>query len=74
MCVQGAKYLIGFAVCVAAGLLFFVVMPIVGLIFCCCRCCCGKCGGRQKKHDPKHAGCKRKSYCTVLLLLNTVAL
>ncbi|PVD34827.1 hypothetical protein C0Q70_06106 [Pomacea canaliculata] len=71
---KGAKYLIGFAVCVAAGLLFFVVMPIVGLIFCCCRCCCGKCGGRQKKHDPKHAGCKRKSYCTVLLLLNTVAL
>ncbi|KAK7507835.1 hypothetical protein BaRGS_00000800, partial [Batillaria attramentaria] len=68
-----ATYLIGFCVCAAIGILFFIVMPFVGLIFCCCRCA-GKCGGRHKPHDPKRAGCKRKTYCTVLLVLNTVTL
>ncbi|XP_070187748.1 prominin-1-like isoform X2 [Littorina saxatilis] len=68
-----ATYLIGFVVCAAVGVLFFIVMPILGIIFCCCRCC-GKCGGRHKPDDPKRAGCKRKTYCTVLLLLNTVTL
>ncbi|XP_076445550.1 prominin-1-A-like isoform X2 [Babylonia areolata] len=67
------KYLVGFVVCAAVGVLFFIAMPITGCIFCCCRCC-GKCGGRTKQHDPKHAGCKRTSYCTLVLLLNTVTL
>ncbi|RUS82080.1 hypothetical protein EGW08_010157, partial [Elysia chlorotica] len=48
-------------------------MPLVGLIFCCCRLC-GKCGGRHKEYESRHSTCKRRSYCTVLLVLNTVML
>ncbi|KAL8565107.1 hypothetical protein ACOMHN_005310 [Nucella lapillus] len=67
------KYLVGFLVCAGVGLLFFIVMPIVGLFFCCCRCC-GKCGARPKPQDTKYSRCKRISFCTVLVVLNTVAL
>ncbi|XP_076458090.1 prominin-1-A-like [Babylonia areolata] len=70
---EWAKYLVGFVVCAVVGVLFFIVMPITGLVFCCCRCC-GKCGARPKPQDPKHARCKRNTYCTLLLILNTVAL
>ncbi|XP_067672731.1 prominin-1-like isoform X2 [Haliotis asinina] len=66
-------YLVGFAVCLAVGILFCIIMPIVGCCFCCCRCC-GKCGGRKKEKDPKRAKCKRVSYCTILLIINTVML
>ncbi|XP_035825566.1 prominin-1-A isoform X1 [Aplysia californica] len=68
-----ADYLKGFAVCVALGLVYLVFMPLVGLIFCCCRMC-GKCGARRKTKESKRGKCKRRSYCTVLLILNTVTL
>eukprot|EP00058_Branchiostoma_floridae_P023413 XP_002608903.1 hypothetical protein BRAFLDRAFT_85538 [Branchiostoma floridae] len=32
------------------SLLLGLLLPITGLIFCCCRCCCGRCGGRRM--DP----------------------
>ncbi|XP_041364897.1 prominin-1-like isoform X2 [Gigantopelta aegis] len=63
----------GYAACIVAGLLFFIIMPIFGLFFCCCRCC-GKCGGGKKTMDPKHAKCKRISFCAVLLIFNTIML
>ncbi|NWS71638.1 PROM1 protein, partial [Crotophaga sulcirostris] len=31
-------YELGFLVCVAIGLLFIILMPLVGCCFCCCRC------------------------------------
>ncbi|NXP55861.1 PRM1A protein, partial [Heliornis fulica] len=31
-------YLLGFLVCIAIGLLFIILMPLVGCCFCCCRC------------------------------------
>ncbi|XP_059156501.1 prominin-1-A-like isoform X2 [Physella acuta] len=68
------KYWIGYSVCVAIGIVFIVVMPIIGLIFCCCRCCCGRCGAKKKKTESKRGRCKRRAYCTVLLIFNTVAL
>ncbi|GFR99686.1 prominin-1, partial [Elysia marginata] len=70
---QWAEYLIGYAVCAGLGLLFIVVMPLTGLIFCCCRLC-GKCGAKHKDYESHRAACKRGSYCTVLLILNTVML
>ncbi|NWZ22411.1 PRM1A protein, partial [Asarcornis scutulata] len=31
-------YELGFLVCAAIGLLFIVLVPLVGCCFCCCRC------------------------------------
>ncbi|NXU59254.1 PROM1 protein, partial [Turnix velox] len=31
-------YELGFLVCVAIGLLFTILVPLVGCCFCCCRC------------------------------------
>ncbi|NXI41844.1 PROM1 protein, partial [Galbula dea] len=31
-------YELGFLVCTAIGLLFIILMPLVGCCFCCCRC------------------------------------
>nr|XP_009942235.1 PREDICTED: prominin-1-A-like [Opisthocomus hoazin] len=47
-------YELGFLVCMAIGLLFIILVPLVGCCFCCCRCC-GNCGGRlyQKQGRPK---------------------
>ncbi|KAK0043418.1 prominin-1-A-like isoform X2, partial [Biomphalaria pfeifferi] len=67
------KNYIGFSVCIAIGIVFVVIMPLTGLIFCCCRCC-GRCGGKSKLHETKNGRCKRRCYCTVLVILNTVAL
>ncbi|ESP03882.1 hypothetical protein LOTGIDRAFT_156479 [Lottia gigantea] len=68
-----SSYFLGYTLCLAVGVLFAIIMPIVGCCFCCCRCC-GRCGGKRKLHDPKRAKCKRTSYCTVLLIINTVCL
>lgn len=53
---------------IIVGLVFAIVMPIAGLLFCCCRCG-GKCGARtklEKQSDP----CKR---ITIAILLSAVA-
>lgn len=45
-------YGIGIVVCLAIGILFILFMPIIGLLFCCCRLC-GNCGGkRMQKKGP----------------------
>ncbi|NWS49285.1 PRM1A protein, partial [Probosciger aterrimus] len=31
-------YELGFLVCIAIGLLFILLVPLVGCCFCCCRC------------------------------------
>ncbi|NXQ37097.1 PRM1A protein, partial [Alaudala cheleensis] len=31
-------YELGFLICVAIGVLFIILMPLVGCCFCCCRC------------------------------------
>ncbi|NXC48323.1 PRM1A protein, partial [Penelope pileata] len=35
---QVLRYELGFLVCTAIGLLFIVLVPLVGCCFCCCRC------------------------------------
>ncbi|XP_023586019.1 prominin-1 [Trichechus manatus latirostris] len=48
-------YEIGLIICAVLGLLFVILMPLVGCCFCMCRCC-NHCGGemhqRQKKNGP----------------------
>ncbi|NXB07386.1 PROM1 protein, partial [Cnemophilus loriae] len=31
-------YKLGFLICVAIGVLFIILVPLVGCCFCCCRC------------------------------------
>uniref|UniRef100_A0A7N8XB05 Prominin 1a n=1 Tax=Mastacembelus armatus TaxID=205130 RepID=A0A7N8XB05_9TELE len=58
-------YEIGFLVCAAVGLLFMVLMPVVGLFFCMCRCC-DNCGGEMHQRQRKNADCRRGLLGTLL--------
>ncbi|XDV37491.1 hypothetical protein PO909_007086, partial [Leuciscus waleckii] len=59
-------YEIGFVVCAALGLLFTVLLPLVGLLFCLCRCC-DNCGGEMHQRQRKNADCLRGLLTTLLL-------
>lgn len=66
MCVQVIYYELGFVVCAALGLLFTVLLPLVGLLFCLCRCC-DNCGGEMHQRQRKNADCLRGLLTTLLL-------
>uniref|UniRef100_A0A673GTZ0 Prominin-1-A n=1 Tax=Sinocyclocheilus rhinocerous TaxID=307959 RepID=A0A673GTZ0_9TELE len=59
-------YELGFVVCAALGLLFTVLLPLVGLLFCLCRCC-NNCGGEMHQRQRKNADCLRGLLTTLLL-------
>ncbi|XP_050984216.1 prominin-1-A isoform X1 [Labeo rohita] len=63
---QVIYYEIGFVVCAAVGLLFTVLLPLVGLLFCLCRCC-DNCGGEMHQRQRKNADCLRGLLTTLLL-------
>ncbi|XP_019635555.1 PREDICTED: prominin-1-A-like isoform X1 [Branchiostoma belcheri] len=67
-------YEIPFLVVGGLSLLLGLVLPITGLIFCCCRCCCGRCGGRRM--DPAKLSnlrvCRGLVMAGGLLLVNLV--
>ncbi|XP_070609013.1 prominin-1-A-like [Erythrolamprus reginae] len=67
------KYETGFLVCTVLGLLFIVLVPLVGLYFCCCRCC-GHCGGFMYQKQNKHTACKRRTLFCFLLGITAVLL
>ena len=60
-------YEIGVIICAALGLLFIILMPLVGFFFCLCRCC-NKCGGEMHQRQKK-SGPFLKKYFTVSLLV-----
>uniref|UniRef100_A0A669CGY0 Prominin 1a n=1 Tax=Oreochromis niloticus TaxID=8128 RepID=A0A669CGY0_ORENI len=64
-------YEIGFLVCAAVGLLFTILMPIVGLFFCMCRCC-DNCGGEMHQRQRKNADCRRGLLGTLLFSTSLV--
>nr|XP_010309904.1 PREDICTED: prominin-2 [Balearica regulorum gibbericeps] len=66
-------YELGFLVCVAIGLLFIILVPLVGFCFCCCRCC-GNCGGRMYQKQRRRMGCKRRVLWTSVLLVSGLLL
>ncbi|XP_062856715.1 prominin-1-A [Trichomycterus rosablanca] len=66
MTLQVIYYELGFVVCAVIGLLFFVLMPLVGLLFCMCRCC-DNCGGEMHQRQRKNADCQRGLLTTLLL-------
>ncbi|XP_029020368.1 prominin-1-A isoform X3 [Betta splendens] len=68
---QAIYYEIGFLVCAAVGLLFAVLLPIVGLFFCMCRCC-DNCGGEMHQRQRKNADCQRGLLGTLLFSTSLV--
>nr|XP_056705737.1 prominin-1-A-like [Euleptes europaea] len=66
-------YQAGFLVCIIIGVLFIVLMPLVGLCFCCCRCC-GNCGGRMYQKQKNNTGCQRRSFFASVLVVTIILL
>ncbi|XP_072109101.1 prominin-1-A isoform X4 [Mobula birostris] len=64
-------YEIGFIVCAALGIVFVLLMPILGLCFCMCRCC-DNCGGELHQRQKKNADCRRSCFATTLLLVTVL--
>ncbi|XP_068133944.1 prominin-1 isoform X3 [Hyperolius riggenbachi] len=64
---QTVHYEIGFIVATALGVLFFFLMPLVGLCFCMCRCC-DNCGGEMHQRHKKNADCQRGCLATFLFV------
>ncbi|XP_031722707.1 prominin-1-A isoform X2 [Anarrhichthys ocellatus] len=68
---QAIYYEIGFLVCAAVGLLFAVLVPIMGIFFCMCRCC-DNCGGEMHQRQRKNADCQRGLLGTLLFATSLV--
>ncbi|XP_009960317.1 PREDICTED: prominin-1-A-like, partial [Leptosomus discolor] len=66
-------YELGFLVCMAIGLLFIILVPLVGCCFCCCRCC-GNCGGRMYQKQGQQMGCRRWALWASVLLVSALLL
>ncbi|XP_055061357.2 prominin 1 b isoform X2 [Misgurnus anguillicaudatus] len=63
---QAIYYEVGFIVLAVVGLLFVLLVPIVGLCFCVCRCC-ENCGGEMHQRHKKNADCQRGFYTATLI-------
>ncbi|XP_006884597.1 PREDICTED: prominin-1 [Elephantulus edwardii] len=61
-------YEIGLILCAVLGLLFVVLMPLVGLCFCLCRCC-NHCGGELHQRQKKNGPFLKKSFTISLLVI-----
>lgn len=65
---QVIQYELGILLCAGLGLLFVILMPLVGLCFGMCRCC-NKCGGEMHQRQKRNASLRRKYYALALLVL-----
>ncbi|XP_072280924.1 prominin-1-A-like [Pyxicephalus adspersus] len=70
---EALMYEIGYLVALAIGLLFIILMTLVGLFFACCRCC-GKCGGKMYQKQTKRMTCKRRFLYFFLLIITLIIL
>ncbi|XP_026702877.1 prominin-1 isoform X2 [Athene cunicularia] len=68
---QAIYYEIGFIVTAALGLLFILLLPLVGLCFCMCRCC-DNCGGEMHQRQKKNADCQRSCFATFLFVASLI--
>ncbi|PKK31127.1 prominin 1, transcript variant X2 [Columba livia] len=64
-------YEIGFIVSAALGLVFILLLPLVGLCFCMCRCC-DNCGGEMHQRQKKNADCQRSCFATFLFVASLI--
>ncbi|XP_072534195.1 prominin-2 [Salminus brasiliensis] len=58
---EALRYETGFLVCIAIGILYIFLMPLIGFCFACCRCC-GNCGGRMYQKQTSNIHCKRRLF------------
>ncbi|XP_013910667.1 PREDICTED: prominin-1-A-like, partial [Thamnophis sirtalis] len=64
---QAIYYEIGFIISAALGILFVLLLPLIGLCFCLCRCC-DNCGGEMHQRQKKNVNCRRKCFSSLLLV------
>ena len=64
---------IGLVSLVVLGLLVAGIMPVIGLLFLCCRCA-GRCGAEEPHYDKKRDPCKRATLGTFLATFIVVVL
>ncbi|XP_031697091.1 prominin-2 isoform X2 [Anarrhichthys ocellatus] len=76
---EALLYEVGFLVCAAIGVLYIVLMPIVGFFLACCRCC-GNCGGKMYQKQTSSVHCRRRTLywtafvTTVILLAGNICM
>ena len=63
----------GVVAVLTVGLLFAVLMPCVGFVFCCCRCC-GRCGARSQPFEKRRDPCRRIGFGIVLAAITVIIL
>ncbi|XP_075071995.1 prominin-1-A-like [Mixophyes fleayi] len=66
-------YEVGYLVALAIGVVFIVLMSLVGFCFACCRCC-GNCGGKMYQKQTKRINCKRRFQYFFLLVVTLIIL
>lgn len=66
-------YEVGYLVALAIGVVFIILMTLVGLFFACCRCC-GNCGGKMYQKQTKNVNCKRRFQYFFLFLVTLIIL
>ncbi|XP_059502706.1 prominin-1-A-like isoform X10 [Stegostoma tigrinum] len=64
-------YEIGFIICAIMGIVFILLMPLLGLCFCMCRCC-DNCGGELHQRQKKNADCRRSCFATTLFFVTII--
>ncbi|NXC52744.1 PRM1A protein, partial [Aleadryas rufinucha] len=69
--IDAIYYEIGFIVSATLGLLFILLLPLVGLCFCMCRCC-DNCGGEMHQRQKKNADCQRSCFATFLFVASLI--
>lgn len=55
------------------GLLFVVLMPFAGFVFCCCRWC-GRCGARSQPFEKRRDPCRRIGFGIMLAVITIIML
>ncbi|XP_059179877.1 prominin-2 [Centropristis striata] len=72
-------YEVGFLVCVAIGIVYIVLVPVVGFFLACCRCC-GNCGGKMYQKQTSSINCRRRTLywttfvTTVIILAGNICM
>lgn len=72
-CFQAVVYQIGFLVCAIIGILYIVLMPMVGFFLACCRCC-GNCGGKMYQKQTSSIHCRRRTLYWGLFITTIIIL
>ena len=67
------SHYVSYVVCVVFALLYVLLLPVIGLIICCCRRR-GNCGGLDDPIEGKYNTCQRRCCAVVLLILCMVIL